>query len=122
MTQNSLYLYLARRDKKGIKVLSAFSFEGKAYPTRVQDINKLGLNPKIAGQVAKDAYENRMAYELFVESAESFDDLKNSLSKRGYSHLPLQQFTGYTNFTGIDKKALVTKKSTMLRRNSSKKD
>lgn len=118
MSRNSLYIYLARRDKRGIKVISGFNFKGKAYATRVEDISRLGLSPQVAGLVSKEAYENRMDYELFIESAESFDDLKISLQNRGYSNLPLQQFTGYIGPTNINTNALVTKKSTMIRRNS----
>ena len=118
MITNSLYLYLARRDKKGIKVVSGFGFKGKAYAARVEDISRLGLNPHMSATVAREAYENRMEYELFVESAESFDDLRISLQNRGYSNLPLQQFPGYVGPTSINKNALVTTKSTMLRRNS----
>jgi hypothetical protein len=116
--KNSLYIYLARRDKKGIKVISGFSFDGKVYATRVEDIVSLGLNPKIADEIAREASQNRMEYELFAESAASFDELKSSLAKRGYSHLPLQQFTGYTNPTGINISSMVTRKSTMIRRGS----
>lgn len=118
MSRNSLYIYLARRDKKGIKVVSGFNFEGKAYAMRVEDISRLGLSPKVSALVSKEAYENRMDYELFIESAESFDDLRTSLQNRGYSNLPLQQFTGYIGPTSINKNALVTAKSTMMRRNS----
>lgn len=118
MNRNSLYIYLARRDKKGIKVISGFNFEGKAYAARVEDISRLGLSPQVSAKVAKEAYDNRMEYELFVESAESFEDLKSSLRGRGYSNLPLQQFTGYIGATSVNKNALVTVKSTMLRRNS----
>lgn len=118
MSRNNLYIYLARRDKKGIKVVSGFNFEGKAYAMRVEDISRLGLSPQVSALVSKEAYENRMEYELFIESAESFDDLKRSLQNRGYSNLPLQQFTGYIGSTSINKNALVTAKSTMMRRNS----
>jgi hypothetical protein len=118
MSRNSLYIYLARRDKRGMKVISGFNFKGKAYATRVEDISRLGLSPQVSALVSKEAYENRMEYELFIESAESFDDLKLSLHNRGYSNLPLQQFTGYVGPTNINTNALVTTKSTMIRRNS----
>ena len=32
-----------------------------------------------------------MEYEPWIESAETFGDLKKSLTKRGYRNLPLQQ-------------------------------
>jgi hypothetical protein len=118
MAKSNLYVYLARLDKKGIKVISAFAFDQKVYATRINDVDKLNLNPQIGSAIAKEAYDNRMQYELFIESADSFDDLKSSLRKRGYSHLPISQFSGYVPSTYINKEALVTKSSTMLRRNS----
>lgn len=121
MKQNNLFIYLARRDKKGIKVISAFAFDGKAHATRVNDIASLGLSPQIMAKVSEAMFENRMDYELFAESAPSFDALRSSLERRGYSHLPLQQFTGYANSTRINKKSLVTQTSTMLRRGSETK-
>ena len=116
--KNSIYIYLARLDKKGIKVLSGFDYSKKVYPTRVRDLTSLNLNPEIAGKITKEAHEKRMEYELYVESASSFNELKLSLQKRGYSNLPLQQFAGYTHPTSINEKALVTKSSTMLKRKS----
>jgi hypothetical protein len=115
---SSLYVYLARLDKKGMKVISAFPFGQKVYATKVSDIEKLNLNPELSLKIAKEAYENRMMYELYLESADSFEDLKASLSKRGYSRLPVSQFTGFESPTYVNKHALVTKSSTMLRRNS----
>ena len=115
---NNLYIYLARLDKKGIKVISGFEYNETVYPTRVKDISKLNLNPNLTNSISKEAYDNRMNYELFVESATSFLELKSSLSSRGYSNLPMHQFAGYTVPTDINKKALITKESTMIRRAS----
>jgi hypothetical protein len=118
MMKNNLYIYLARLDRKGIKVVSAFPFPQKVHPTRVKDISSLNLSPEMSMKISKEYYENRMSHELYAESADSFNDLKASLEKRGYSSLPMQQFTGYTNSSSVNDKALVTKSSTMLRRNS----
>lgn len=118
---SSLYVYLARLDKKGMKVISAFPFGQKVYATKVSDIDKLNLNPELSEKIAKEVYENRMMYELYLESADSFEDLKASLRKRGYSSLPMSQFTGFESPTSINKNALVMRSSTMLRRNSDAK-
>ena len=118
MGKNNLYIYLARLDKKGIKVISAFPFAKKAHPTRVSSIVELNLSPELSGRISKEAYDNRMSHELYAESAESFNELKASLEKRGYSSLPMQQFTGYINSASVNAKALVTQSSTMLRRSS----
>jgi hypothetical protein len=115
---NNLYIYLARLDKKGIKVITAFEYAKKVYPTRITNLDSLGMNQQTYANISKEAYDNRMQYELYAESAESFEKLKLSLKTRGYSHLPLNQFTGYTNSTSINNKSLITTDSTMLRRNS----
>jgi hypothetical protein len=118
--KNNLYLYLARLDKKGIKTLCSFAYPNKVYPTRINDLKELNMRPEVSSKISKEADENRMQYELYAESAASFDDLKKSLRGRGYSNLPMQQFTGYTHPTMINKSALITEESTMLRRASRK--
>lgn len=116
--KNSLYIYLARLDKKGIKVLTAFEYAQKVYPTKINDIAELNLKTQILNLISKEAHENRMQYALYAESANTFNDLKISLKNRGYTNLPLQQFTGYVSSTHINEKALVTNSSTMLKKKS----
>lgn len=116
MKKNNLYLYLARLDKKGIKVLTSFIYDKKVFPTRVKDVRDLNMKPGVHAMISKEIHDNRMRYELFAETAESFAELKNSLRKRGYTELPLGQFTGYTDPTSINSLALVTENSSMTRR------
>lgn len=116
--KNSLYIYLARLDKKGIKVLTAFEYAQKVYPTKITDISELNLNTQMSNLITKETYENRMQYVLYAESAPTFNDLKSSLKNRGYTNLPLQQFAGYISPTSVNEKALVTNSSTMLKRKS----
>lgn len=118
--KNNLYLYLARLDKKGIKTLCSFAYPNKVYPTRINNLQELNMHPEVYAKISKEANENRMQYELYAESASSFDELKKSLRERGYSNLPMQQFTGYTHPTIINKSALITEDGTMLKRASRK--
>lgn len=118
MSKNNLYIYLARLDKKGIKVLSAFAYPSKVYPTRVTDISSMGLSGEVLSKVSFEHRENRMTHELYAESAESFEQLKRSLSTRGYSHLPIQQFSGHSPPMSINKDVLTTSESVMARRAS----
>lgn len=118
---NSLYIYLARLDKKGIEVVAAFGHGSKVYPTRVRDPQSLGLDRVLASRVAAEYNQNRMTHELFVESAKSFEELKKSLTSRGYIHLPMHQFTGHVPSSRINEAELVTSKSGMLRRSSKAK-
>lgn len=76
------------------------------------------MDKQTTQKVQEEFYKNKMEYELWIETASSFNDLKESLSKRGYSNLPLQQFSSYSKPTTLNEKQLVTQKSTMTRRNS----
>jgi hypothetical protein len=114
--KNRLYLYLARLDRKGIEVVAGFPYSKKVYPTRVGDVRSLGMSPSASHKVAAALAEKRMTHELYAESASSFEELKESLRSRGYSSLPMQQFTGYTKPTTVDERSLVTRASTMVQR------
>ena len=114
--KNKLYIYLARLDKKGIEVVAGFSHSDKVYATRIRDASLLGMEPSVERKIAAAASEKKMTHELYAETALSFEDLKASLRKRGYSNLPMGQFAGYTKPTKVDKRFLETKSSTMLQR------
>lgn len=82
-----IFIYLAKRDKSGMKIITTTA--GKCLPTRLTDIQSLQLAPDAEVELARIAYENRMQWEVWMESAKSFDDLIESLIKRGYKNLPL---------------------------------
>jgi len=58
---SDLYLYLARRDKSGIRILD--------------------------GQITQIIYDARMLWEPWVESANTFEELRASLKIRGYTNI-----------------------------------
>lgn len=121
MKRNELFVYLARLDKKGIKILANFAYPQKVHPTRINDVKDLVLNKSLPQSIFKEVYENRMNYELYVESATSFSELKTSLTKRGYANLPNQQFAGRTESIQINERVLTKDDSIMIRRGGSKK-
>lgn len=85
--ESRLYLYLARRDKKGMKVLA--TFKGPLYPaTRVTDIESLNMPKDLERKVARMIHEERMLWEPWIEGVESYNDLRDSLRGRGYSNIP----------------------------------
>ena len=89
MSHKSLYLYLGKRDKKGIRVISIFPGKDRNIPaTRIQDISDLSLAPVIEASISKTAHDNRMLWELWLEGADNFKSLKASLRNRGYTNLP----------------------------------
>lgn len=118
-----MYAYLAKRDKSGIKFLGSFSYPSKVYPTKVDEgkIASLNMNPRASSEILKHLRENRMDHELFLETAESFEELKSSLKRRGYSKIPTHQFMSGMKPGQINKNVLVTENSTMMRRGSSLK-
>lgn len=118
MERNRLYVYLARLDKTGVEVVAGFPYSRKVYPTRITDVSALMLPPAISAGVSAKARDKKMTHEVYAESAPSYQALKESLADRGYKNLPMHQFTGYMGKATVNDSALVTKKSTMLRRSN----
>lgn len=82
-----IYLYLARRNKKGIEVLSVL--DGSEHTAvRITDIAMLKLPAKFQSRIQKYVHEHRMHWELWLESADSYAELKERLKSRGYQNVP----------------------------------
>lgn len=118
--KNQVFIYLARRDKKGIKTLFNFLYKTKIYPTKINNIENLQFNNEIKNSLYVEVDRNKSLYELYVESANSFNDLKKSLRQRGYKNLPLQQINMKLLDVNqnINENFVVTKNATMLRKKS----
>jgi hypothetical protein len=121
MSQNQIYIYLARKDKKGIKTIASFSNNTKCFPTIVEfeNLDKLNLSDNVKNAIYQEINSNKLIYDIYVESSTSFEELRKSLIGRGYKNIPFQQISRRLNKgTMINKDSLVTEKSTMIRRNS----
>jgi len=118
--KNQVFIYLARRDKKGIKTLFNFPYKTKIYPTKVSNIENFQFNNEIKNSLYVEVDRNKSLYELYIESANSFNDLKKSLKQRGYKNLPLQQINMKLLDVNqnINENFVVTKNTTMLRKKS----
>lgn len=114
--KNKLFIYLARLDRKGIEVIACIPFAKEIYPTRVTDPNRLSSDPDLKSLILSKINKNKMTHEIYAETAHSLNDLKTSLSARGYSNLPTHQFTGHSKPNNIDIKQLKTKNSVMIQR------
>jgi len=78
-----IYLYLARRDKKGLRLISVL--DGPATPpVRLSNVKLLNLPRNMEGEVGRIVHDNRMYWEPWLESAASYEALKKSLRGRGY--------------------------------------
>lgn len=85
-----IYLYLASRSKKGIKLITILQGKGNSIVTsRVGNIKELELPQLWESQIQKIINDNKMLYEPWVESAFDYLELKQRLEGRGYKHLPM---------------------------------
>jgi hypothetical protein len=83
-----LYLYLTRRDKTGMKLVSEFPAPKSVPPTRVTSIDGMNLPTQLADRIRRTIDQDRMLFEPWIESAVNFAELKGSLKRRGYRNLP----------------------------------
>jgi hypothetical protein len=81
------YLYLARRDKRGLKLVTIL--KGESFVNApLTDLKELNLPPVWQREIEKIIWNNRMLYEPRIETAESFQELQGRLKHRGYTRLP----------------------------------
>jgi hypothetical protein len=89
MEPSKIYLYLAKRDRQGVKVVMVL--QGKETPpTRLTDASLMRLTPEILPELQNILHDHRMEWEPWVESASNYEDLRKKLERRGYSNLPLK--------------------------------
>lgn len=119
-TEFTIWIYLGRRDKSGIKILSQFRGK-KIMATRITNLFDLQLPTDYHEFIAKEIYDNRFLYEPWVESASNYAAFKQQLSNRGYYNLPVSNMPKFGNSTS-NSFELSTKNlqqtTTMLRKSS----
>lgn len=114
-----LYLYLASRSKKGIKLVTVLNGP-KTFQTPLTEVTSLGVPAVWQREIQRVITENWMLYEPWIESASDFNELRTRLRNRGYTNLPMGagQIINLIQF-GTPPKANVSSakaKQTMLRR------
>jgi len=116
-----LWIYLARRDKTGIKMTSKFRGK-KIMPSRIESIEDLHLPASYADYIKTLIYENRMLYEPWIESANDYATLVQNLKLRGYTNIPVSSKLLYgLNMNGYPPEISVRNipaKKTMTRKSS----
>lgn len=83
-----LYLYLASRSKKGIKLITILQGESQV-TSKVTDLKTLNLPQVWQNQIQKIIYDHRMLYEPWIESAKNYEELKTRLKERSFTDIPL---------------------------------
>lgn len=86
-----LYLYMGRRDKQATKMMTVLECEDYEVipPVRVANIDFLNLPVITQSEIIKTLYENRLLWELWVETADTYTELRDKLKSRGYANVPI---------------------------------
>jgi hypothetical protein len=84
----TIWLYFARRDKTSVDVLTVLRGR-EQLPVRITDLSILDLPSSWLAEIQKLVKERKMEWELWAETAPTWDELRERLKKRGYSNLPL---------------------------------
>lgn len=83
-----IFVYLASRNKKGIKLVT--ELKGNSMVTsRLTDLKILKLPLVWENQIQQIINDNRMLFEPWIESANSYNELRERLKSRGYLDLPM---------------------------------
>lgn len=84
----TLWFYLVRRDRKAVRLLAKAS--GKdVMANRIDNIDQFNLPDDWTTKIKQITYDNRMLWELWIESFDSYNDLKAALNARNYSNIPM---------------------------------
>lgn len=92
----NVYIYLGRRDRQSIRIMLKVKGESVNL-TRINSVESLNLNPTITFELQKLIYENRLMWEPFMVSFDTFDEFVAFLKKSSYKILPLSETTEITN-------------------------
>lgn len=84
-----IFVYLARRDKQGIRLLTVGQGD-LASPIRLADAEAAGLDPSWRKALAPHIDSSVMSSEVWIESAQDFPALAKRLQARGYRFDPVQ--------------------------------
>jgi hypothetical protein len=72
-----------------MKLVSVFPALRSIHPTRLADIKTLNLPSELSLEIERTINTNRMLFEPWIQSANNYQELKESLKRRGYKNLPI---------------------------------
>lgn len=116
----NLYLYLARRDKTGIRIIAKLTGR-EQLPVRLDDAGLLSLQlpPAWHTEFSQLIYDNRMLWEPWIQSVSDFESFRAGLKKRGYKNIPVSsqpEFTASTVQSTTVNVAYLPNQKTMIRK------
>jgi hypothetical protein len=112
-----VYIYLAKRDKSSVKIL----FICRGLPiiaSRLEDVDALSLPAEISGELKQKIYDDRIYWEPWIQSADTFADFRAALKVRSYNNIPLSsqpEIYSVTAQSNANTKSL-PQKTTMIRK------
>lgn len=95
-----VWIYLGRRDKTGIKLVSQFNGK-KILATRIANLSEINMPTDYYDAIQSLIYENRLLYEPWIESADDFTMLRQNLKLRGYTNIPVANIKLYGSMSSL---------------------
>lgn len=96
----TVWIYLGKRDKDGIKLVSQFKGK-KILATRIKNLSEINMPADYYDMIQSIIYENRFLYEPWIESADDFASLRQTLKLRGYTNIPVTNVQLYGNMSSL---------------------
>lgn len=113
------YLYLLRKNKKDFKLLTVLASQ-PVQATKIDNLNYLDLPKSVVSEIDEIIHQYRMDWELWIESANNFDELRTSIERRGVSNMPSTASPIHNSYSYTDPYVISTdnikQKNTMIRR------
>ena len=83
-----IYLYLLKRNKGDVKIIGSLVSQHVLHASRLTDLDVLGLSVQERLDLKKVIEFHRIDWEPWIESAESYHELREKLNTRGISAPP----------------------------------
>ena len=109
------FLYLCRRDKKGVLLLLILSGD-KIPKTYVDNFDNIGLPENIRFKLDNYYIPLRFHWQIVIESDDNFDSIKKRLHKNGYKNIQFDNSPLFLNLESIKLKILEKMPKKMLQK------
>lgn len=113
-----VYIYLTRRDKSNVRIIGTINSSQQIHASRLTEWGHLGLSQADCSDLKMTLMNYVLEWEPWIESAESYKDLREKLLNRGIDAPPSNTPLHYFEPTQVPKATLVklNKNKVMTRR------
>jgi hypothetical protein len=87
------FIYLAHRDKKGIQLMGIM--ESKLLYHQKINVKDLQLTQDLEKILSETVRENKMKWDLWIQSANNYQELVKKLTDKGFSNFPRTPMTKF---------------------------